>query len=79
MPLRIIWSPGSYPTIAAGYDDKFATLRKWVLARLAWMESQLTQVRSQRRRFQTHLYAQTVWHPSSCAAKVASLASAMNE
>ena len=47
VPLGIIWSPGSYPTVAAGYDDKFATLRKWVLARLAWMEAQLKQVRGQ--------------------------------
>lgn len=48
VPLGIIWDQGSYPTVAAGYDDKFAVLRKWVLARLAWMEGQLKQVCSTR-------------------------------
>lgn len=55
VPLGIIWSPGTYPTVAAGYDDKFATLRTWVLARLAWMEGQLKQVRSQRSRCQARV------------------------
>ena len=67
VPLGIIWSPGSYPTVAAGYDDKFAALRKWVLARLAWMEGQLKEVRSQRSRCQAHVDATTVCSPSSCA------------
>jgi hypothetical protein len=63
VPLGIIWSPGSYPTIAAGYDDKFATLRKWVLARLAWMEGQLKQVRGQRCRPRARVNAWIVGFP----------------
>lgn len=46
MPLGIIWTPGQFPSVTAGYNNKFASLRSWVLTRLVWMEGQLQQVRS---------------------------------
>ena len=51
MPLGLIFSPGKYPSTEAGYTDTFAQLRKWVLARLDWMNGQLTAVAAVRPKY----------------------------
>ena len=43
-PSGLLWTPGQYPSDAAGYDSKVAELQSWVLARLAWLESQFALV-----------------------------------
>lgn len=57
VPLGLIWSPGKYPSTAAGFTDTFGQLHKWVLARLDWMEGQLASVIAVRLRFPNGFYA----------------------
>lgn len=47
-PSGLLWNPGQYPSDAAGYDNKVATLRQWVITRLAWLESQFAMVSASR-------------------------------